>query len=185
VAPECRVVSVDNDPQVLAHARALLTSSPQGATAYLDADLRDPDKILQQAARTLDLTRPTTCAAPIGSLASSTASSWWSPASSPLHDGVPSPARPASRQRSIRPVASGASPSAREAGSGPAQVLCRSGSAVVPGQISAQVSRAARDAYLACDAAPPVSEPAGVRSSGLFCSRQDRLEATPGGRGVR
>ena len=58
VAPECRIVYVDNDPIVLVHARALLTSSPEGATAYIDADLRDPDKILQEAARTLDLTQP-------------------------------------------------------------------------------------------------------------------------------
>jgi O-methyltransferase involved in polyketide biosynthesis len=58
VAPESRIVYVDNDPQVLTHARALLTSSPEGATAYVDADLRDPDTILQQAARTLDLTQP-------------------------------------------------------------------------------------------------------------------------------
>jgi S-adenosyl methyltransferase len=58
VAPECRVVYVDNDPMVLAHARALLTSSPDGATDYLDADVREPDKILREAARTLDLTRP-------------------------------------------------------------------------------------------------------------------------------
>jgi hypothetical protein len=58
VAPECRVVYVDNDPQVLVHARALLTSSSEGATAYIDADLRDPDKILQEAARTLDFTQP-------------------------------------------------------------------------------------------------------------------------------
>jgi O-methyltransferase involved in polyketide biosynthesis len=58
VAPECRVVYVDNDPIVLAHARALLTSSPQGATAYLDADLRDPENILRQAARGLDLDQP-------------------------------------------------------------------------------------------------------------------------------
>jgi hypothetical protein len=58
VAPECRIVYVDNDPIVLAHARALLTSSPEGKTAYLDADLRDPDRIVQQAARTLDLTQP-------------------------------------------------------------------------------------------------------------------------------
>ena len=57
-APESRVVYVDNDPLVLAHARALLTSSPQGGTAYLDADLRDADVILEQAAETLDLTRP-------------------------------------------------------------------------------------------------------------------------------
>jgi hypothetical protein len=58
VAPESRIVYVDNDPIVLVHARALLTSSPEGATAYIDADLRDPDKILQEAARTLDLTQP-------------------------------------------------------------------------------------------------------------------------------
>ena len=58
VAPECRIVYVDNDPIVLTHARALLTSSPEGATAYLDADLRDPDEVLQQAARTLDFGQP-------------------------------------------------------------------------------------------------------------------------------
>ena len=49
---------VDNDPIVLAHARALLTSSPQGATAYLDADLRDTGKILQAAAGILDFGEP-------------------------------------------------------------------------------------------------------------------------------
>ena len=58
VAPECRIVYVDNDPIVLVHARALLSSSPEGATDYIDADLRDPDTILQQAARTLDFTEP-------------------------------------------------------------------------------------------------------------------------------
>jgi hypothetical protein len=58
VAPESRIVYVDNDPIVLAHARALLTSTPDGATDYLDADLRDPERILQEAARTLDLTQP-------------------------------------------------------------------------------------------------------------------------------
>jgi hypothetical protein len=57
-APECRIVYVDNDPLVLAHARALLTSTPQGVTDYLHADLRDPDTILAEAARTLDLSRP-------------------------------------------------------------------------------------------------------------------------------
>ena len=57
-APESRVVYVDNDPLVLAHARALLTSRPEGVTAYLDADLQDTDTILEQAARTLDFTRP-------------------------------------------------------------------------------------------------------------------------------
>ncbi|MFF1374911.1 SAM-dependent methyltransferase [Streptomyces sp. NPDC058308] len=46
VAPESRVVYVDNDPIVLAHARALLQSSPEGATAYVDADMHDPDAIL-------------------------------------------------------------------------------------------------------------------------------------------
>ena len=59
VAPESRIVYVDKDPLVLLHARALLTSSPEGATAYLEADVRDPAAILRQAAETLDLTRPT------------------------------------------------------------------------------------------------------------------------------
>jgi SAM-dependent methyltransferase len=60
IAPECRVVYVDNDPIVLAHARALLTSSPEGATAYLDADLRQPEKILADPdlTRTIDLSQP-------------------------------------------------------------------------------------------------------------------------------
>jgi O-methyltransferase involved in polyketide biosynthesis len=58
VAPESSIVYVDNDPLVLAHARALLTSRPEGHTAYLDADLREPGTILEQAARTLDFTRP-------------------------------------------------------------------------------------------------------------------------------
>ena len=58
VAPECRIVYVDNDPIVLAHARALLTSAPQGATDYIHADLREPDKILLAAARTLDFDQP-------------------------------------------------------------------------------------------------------------------------------
>ena len=57
-APECRIVYVDNDPLVLVHARALLTSSPQGATAYIDGDLHDPETILREAARTLDFTQP-------------------------------------------------------------------------------------------------------------------------------
>jgi hypothetical protein len=58
VAPAARIVYVDNDPTVLAHARALLTSTPEGATAYIDADARDTGKILQQAAGTLDFTKP-------------------------------------------------------------------------------------------------------------------------------
>ncbi len=57
-APECRVVYADNDPVVMAHARALLTSTSQGACAYIDADLRDPASILTKAAATLDLSRP-------------------------------------------------------------------------------------------------------------------------------
>jgi hypothetical protein len=57
-APESRIVYVDNDPLVLAHARALLTSRPEGATDYLDADLRDTDRILSQATGILDFSRP-------------------------------------------------------------------------------------------------------------------------------
>jgi hypothetical protein len=57
-APEARIVYVDNDPIVLLHAQALLTSSPEGAVAYLDADLRDPEKILGKAAKTLDFGQP-------------------------------------------------------------------------------------------------------------------------------
>ena len=57
-APECRVVYVDNDPVVLSHARALLASGPEGATAYVDADLRDPETILAAAADVLDFSRP-------------------------------------------------------------------------------------------------------------------------------
>jgi hypothetical protein len=59
-APESRVVYVDNDPIVLAHARALLASHPEGVCAYLDADLRRPEQILGHPAlgRSLDLTQP-------------------------------------------------------------------------------------------------------------------------------
>lgn len=59
-APECHVVYVDNDPLVLAHARALLTSIPQGRTAYIQADLREPEKILGDriTREVLDFTRP-------------------------------------------------------------------------------------------------------------------------------
>ena len=58
VAPEARIVYVDNDPMVLSHARALLTSSPEGVCDYIDADLHEPEKIVSGAARTLDLTQP-------------------------------------------------------------------------------------------------------------------------------
>jgi hypothetical protein len=58
LAPEARIVYVDNDPLVLVHARALLTTSAEGATDYIDADLRDPDRILEEAARTLDFDKP-------------------------------------------------------------------------------------------------------------------------------
>ena len=60
VAPESRVVYVDNDPIVLSHARALLASHPAGATDYVDSDLRDPQKILDGAERLLDFSRPIT-----------------------------------------------------------------------------------------------------------------------------
>jgi hypothetical protein len=58
VAPGSRIVYVDNDPVVLTHARALLTSSREGVTDYLDADLRNPDQILAGAAKTLDFSQP-------------------------------------------------------------------------------------------------------------------------------
>jgi O-methyltransferase involved in polyketide biosynthesis len=58
IAPGSRIVYVDNDPMVLAHARALLTSSREGRCAYVDADIRDPEKILTIAAEVLDFTAP-------------------------------------------------------------------------------------------------------------------------------
>jgi hypothetical protein len=58
VAPASRIVYVDNDPVVLSHAKALLKSSPEGACAYIDADLRDPHTILAGAADTLDFSQP-------------------------------------------------------------------------------------------------------------------------------
>src|ERR687895_604966 len=58
VAPESKIVYVDNDPLVLVHAQALLTSTPGGVTDYIHADLHDPDGILRGAKRTLDFTRP-------------------------------------------------------------------------------------------------------------------------------
>jgi S-adenosyl methyltransferase len=58
VAADARIAYVDNDALVLAHARALMTSSPGGVTGYIDADMHEPGKILDAAARMLDLTRP-------------------------------------------------------------------------------------------------------------------------------
>jgi S-adenosyl methyltransferase len=58
VAPTARIVYVDNDPLVLLHARALLTSRPEGVTRYVDADLHDPDAIIRGAAETLDFSQP-------------------------------------------------------------------------------------------------------------------------------
>ncbi|PAZ15166.1 S-adenosyl methyltransferase [Streptomyces sp. SA15] len=58
VAPDARIVYVDNDPIVLAHANALLTSTPEGRTAYLDADLYDPEAVLRAAAGTLEFSQP-------------------------------------------------------------------------------------------------------------------------------
>jgi S-adenosyl methyltransferase len=58
IAPESRIVYVDNDPLVLVHARALLTSNSQGACDYIEADVHDPDTILREATRTLDFDRP-------------------------------------------------------------------------------------------------------------------------------
>jgi hypothetical protein len=58
VAPDSRVVYVDNDPLVLVHGRALLTSSPQGSTHYVDANMGEPEMVLREAAKFLDLTQP-------------------------------------------------------------------------------------------------------------------------------
>ncbi|MER7568064.1 SAM-dependent methyltransferase [Streptomyces sp. NPDC048523] len=58
IRPEARVVYVDNDPVVLAHARALLASGPEGRTDYIDADFKSPAQILEQAAKTLDFDQP-------------------------------------------------------------------------------------------------------------------------------
>jgi hypothetical protein len=58
VAPEARIVYVDNDPVVLLHARSLLASDRRGAAGYVDADLRDTGRILAEAARTLDFAKP-------------------------------------------------------------------------------------------------------------------------------
>jgi hypothetical protein len=58
IAADSRIVYVDNDPLVLVHARALLTSSPEGVTDYVDADVHDIDKVLAGARRTLDFDRP-------------------------------------------------------------------------------------------------------------------------------
>jgi hypothetical protein len=57
-APDSRIVYVDNDPVVLSHAHALLTSTPEGKCAYVDADMHDPDAIVAVAAETLDFSRP-------------------------------------------------------------------------------------------------------------------------------
>jgi hypothetical protein len=58
VARDARIVYVDNDPLVLAHARALLIGAPEGETKYIHADLRDPDRILAETAEVLDLRQP-------------------------------------------------------------------------------------------------------------------------------
>jgi hypothetical protein len=58
VDPSCRIVYVDNDPLVLVHAEALLTSKPGGVCDYIDADVHDPGTILAGAAKTLDFTKP-------------------------------------------------------------------------------------------------------------------------------
>jgi hypothetical protein len=57
-APQSRIVYVDHDPMVLARARAMLTSTPEGAAVYIKADMREPGRILEQAAATLDFAQP-------------------------------------------------------------------------------------------------------------------------------
>ncbi|WP_030315299.1 SAM-dependent methyltransferase [Streptomyces sp. NRRL B-3229] len=58
IAPDARIVYVDNDPIVLVHARTLLTSTHEGVTDYIDADVHDPATILERASRTLDFSKP-------------------------------------------------------------------------------------------------------------------------------
>jgi hypothetical protein len=58
IAPDSRIVYVDNDPLVLVHARALLVGTPEGTTDYIEADVHDPATILHEAARTLDFSQP-------------------------------------------------------------------------------------------------------------------------------
>jgi len=58
LVPECRIAYVDNDPMVLAHARALMKSAPGGAVGYVDADVRDPDAIVAGARAVLDFSQP-------------------------------------------------------------------------------------------------------------------------------
>jgi len=58
IAPQSRIVYVDNDPLVLVHAQALLTSAPGGVTSYIEADVRDPAAIMREAAKTLDFSQP-------------------------------------------------------------------------------------------------------------------------------
>jgi len=58
IAPESKIVYVDNDPLVLVQAHALLTSAPDGMTSYIEADVRDTEEILEVAARTLDFSQP-------------------------------------------------------------------------------------------------------------------------------
>ncbi|MCX4826414.1 SAM-dependent methyltransferase [Streptomyces sp. NBC_01142] len=58
IAPDSRVVYIDHDPIVLLHVHALLTSTPEGATAYVQTDMRDTDAVLEGAAKTLDMTKP-------------------------------------------------------------------------------------------------------------------------------
>lgn len=60
VAPESRIVYVDNDPNVLSHARALLTNTtPEGVTTYIDTDIHNPEQIISDARNLLNLTQPT------------------------------------------------------------------------------------------------------------------------------
>jgi SAM-dependent methyltransferase len=58
IRADCRIVYVDNDPVVLSHARALLNSAPEGLVSYIDADAREPEKVIAEAARTLDFGEP-------------------------------------------------------------------------------------------------------------------------------
>ncbi|GGW48083.1 hypothetical protein GCM10010503_26410 [Streptomyces lucensis JCM 4490] len=92
VTPGARVVYVDNDPIVLAHAHALLRGTPEGATEYVQADARDPSTILERAAPVLDLDRRWPCPSSPCSTSSPTRTApttWCRPWSTRWHRAAP------------------------------------------------------------------------------------------------
>ena len=133
-APDARVVYVDNDPLVLTHARALLTSTPERATDYVDSDLHDPATVLRQAARTLDLSRPVALTmmqvsghiadyaearAIVGALLDALPSGSWSPSTTAWTRTRRTPRPPAATTRAARsPTTCAVPPNSRDSSTG-------------------------------------------------------------------